>query len=62
MQPDLGLEVEAVARLRLDGRDAMAEHLVEPAPAVRERAPRVEASRVAATVDRIPPPAARISR
>ena len=36
-QPDLGLEVEAVARLGLDGRDAVAEHLVEPAPAVGEQ-------------------------
>ena len=33
-QPDLRLEVEAVAGLRLDRRDAVAEHLVEPAPAV----------------------------
>ena len=61
-QPDLGLEVEAVAGLRLDRRDAVAEHLVEPAPAVGERASSAEAARVAATVERIPPPAARISR
>ena len=33
-QPDLGLEVEAVAGLRLDRRDAVAEHLVQPPPAV----------------------------
>ena len=61
-QPDLGLEVEAVAGLRLDRRDAVAEHLVEPAPAVRQQRRRSMAARVAATVDRIPPPAARISR
>ena len=33
-QAQLGLEVEAVARLGLDGRDAVPEHLVEPAPAM----------------------------
>ena len=33
-QPDLGLEVEAVAGLGLDRRDPVAEHLVEPAAAV----------------------------
>ena len=33
-QAQLGLEVEAVARLGLDGRDAVPEHLVEPAPSV----------------------------
>src|SRR4029079_4595910 len=30
----LGRQVQAIARLRLDRRDAMTEHLVEPAPAV----------------------------
>ena len=33
-QAQLGLEVEAVARLGFDGRDAVPEHLVEPAPSV----------------------------
>ena len=33
-EAQLGLEVEAVARLGLDGRDAVPEHLVEPAPTV----------------------------
>ena len=36
-EPDLGLEVQAVAGLGLDGRDAVAEHLVEPASPVREQ-------------------------
>ena len=36
-QPELGLEVQPVARLRLDRRDAVAEHLVEPAATVREQ-------------------------
>ena len=36
-QPDLGLEVETVAGLRLDRRDAVAEHLVEPAASVRHQ-------------------------
>ena len=36
-QAELGLEVQPVAGLRLDRRDAVAEHLVEPAPAVREQ-------------------------
>ncbi len=36
-QPELRLEVQAVARLRLDGGDPVAEHLVEPAPAVGEQ-------------------------
>ena len=36
-QPDLGLEVEAVAGLGLDRRDAVAEHLVEPAASVGEQ-------------------------
>ena len=39
-EPELGLEVEPVAGLRLDRRDAVAEHLVEPAPAVRQQRPR----------------------
>ena len=33
-EAQLGLQVEAVARLGFDGRDAVPEHLVEPAPAV----------------------------
>ena len=33
-EADLGLEVQPVARFRLDRRDAVAEHLVEPSPAV----------------------------
>ena len=33
-QPQLGGRVEAVARLGLDGRHAVAEHLVEPATTV----------------------------
>ena len=36
-QPQLGLEVEAVAGLRLDRRHAVAEHLVQPAPAVGQQ-------------------------
>jgi hypothetical protein len=36
-QPDLGLDVQSVAGLRLDRRDAVPEHLVEPAPAVDQQ-------------------------
>ena len=36
-QPDLGLEVQAVAGLGLDRRHAVAEHLVQPAAAVGEQ-------------------------
>ena len=36
-QAKLGLEVQPVAGLRLDRRDAVAEHLVEPAPTVGEQ-------------------------
>ena len=36
-EPQLRLEVEAVAGLRLDRRDAVGQHLVEPAPAVGEQ-------------------------
>ena len=36
-QPDLGFEVEPVARLCLDGGHAVPEHLVQPAPSVSEQ-------------------------
>ena len=62
MSRELRLEVQAVAGLGLDRRDAVAEHLVQPAAAVRGQRLGVDAARVAATVDRMPPPAARISR
>ena len=35
-EPQLGPQVEPIAGLRLDGRDPVAEHLIEPAPAVGE--------------------------
>ena len=63
-QPELGLEVEAVARLGLDRRDAVAEHLVEPAPAVRRGARRRtrHGSRRRSTGSRRPRPGSRDSR
>ena len=36
-EAQLGLEVQAVAGFGLDRRDAVAEHLVEPAPAVGQQ-------------------------
>src|SRR5690242_21531745 len=36
-QPQLRLEVEPISRFGLDGRYPVGEHLVEPAPAMRQR-------------------------
>ncbi len=36
-EPELGPDVKTVAGLRLDGRDAVTEHLVEPAPTVSQQ-------------------------
>ena len=57
----LGVAVEAVAGLDLDGGDALGEQRVEARQGGGERARPRSAARVARTVDRMPPPARAIS-
>ena len=59
--PQLTFDVERIARLDLDGRDAARDQRIEPERGRRSAARSSDAAFVAFTVETIPPPALAIS-